>query len=358
MQVTVRKRIKFSISFMFSSKLDSSHQATRTGDLCTLHSQDRIDPCFSLFLSCHRYRYLSLDYGRMLISELMVIHLNGRMVNTHNRRGDPEPDLPNGNPPPPPTLAQAIASIFEFQDEQTELLRQLVANSTLAHGGNGARNNHAQAPTTYGDFATTHPLLFTEAREPLEADNWLHVIESKFGLLHCTETLKTLFTAQQLREDACAWWANYIATSLTNYQVPWGEFREAFRAHHIPTGIMRRKHQEFMDLKQGKRSVHEYSKLFNHLAQYAPKQVDTDEKKNDHFMNGLSTKLQERLALSLSGTFLDFISNAIIVDDKIHAHKESKKRKAMVASSSNTPPEYRVMYPPPRPTYQPRQPYR
>jgi hypothetical protein len=33
------------------------------------------------------------------------------------------------------------------------------------------------------------------------------------------------------------------------------------------------------------------SKQFNHLAQYAPDQVDTDEKKKDRFMIGLSTKL-------------------------------------------------------------------
>jgi hypothetical protein len=59
----------------------------------------------------------------MLIFELMVTHLNDRMVNTHNRWDDPEPDLLNGNPPPPPTLAQAIASILKSQDEQTELLR-------------------------------------------------------------------------------------------------------------------------------------------------------------------------------------------------------------------------------------------
>jgi hypothetical protein len=91
------------------------------------------------------------------------------MVNTHNRRGDPEPAHPNGNPPPLPTLAQAIALILESRDEQTELLQQLVANS--ARGGHGARNTPASALTTYGEFATTHLPLFTEAGEPLEANH-------------------------------------------------------------------------------------------------------------------------------------------------------------------------------------------
>jgi hypothetical protein len=288
--------------FMFSAELDSGHQATRTRDFSLLHSQDRFHPCFSLFLSCHLYRCLRLYYSGLLISELTVTHLNNRMVNTHNLRGDPKPTLLNRNPPPPPTLAQAIASFLESRDEQTKLLWQLVANSILARGGNGARNNHAQAPTTYGDFPATHPPLFTEVGEPLEANNWLNMIESKFGLLHCTETHKTLFAAQQLWGDACAWWANYTATRPTNYQVPWGEFHEAFCTHHIPVGIMRRKHQEFMNLKQGRRFMHEYSKLFNHLVQYGLEQVDTDKKKMDHVINELLTKLQEHLALSMSSS--------------------------------------------------------
>jgi hypothetical protein len=41
----------------------------------------------------------------------------------------------------------------------------------------------------------THPLLFTEVGEPLVADHWLQVMESKFMLLCCTEVQKTLFTA-------------------------------------------------------------------------------------------------------------------------------------------------------------------
>jgi hypothetical protein len=162
-------------------------------------------------------------------------------VNTRNGRAGAESSQENGNPPPPLSLAQAIASILESRDEQTELLWQLVANS--AQGGNGARNAPTPAPaaTTYGEFVATHPPLFTEAGEPLEADHWLRVMESKFGLLHCTEVQKTIFAAQQLRGDASAWWANYTAARPADYQVPWAEFRDAFRAHYIPAGVMRKK---------------------------------------------------------------------------------------------------------------------
>jgi hypothetical protein len=104
-----------------------------------------------------------------------MTYLNKRMVNPHNGMGDPMPTHPNGNLLPPTTLAQAIASILESRDEQTKLLRQLVANS--ARGGHEARNAATPAPSTYGDFTGTHPPLFTEAGEPLEADHWLRLIE-------------------------------------------------------------------------------------------------------------------------------------------------------------------------------------
>jgi hypothetical protein len=76
-----------------------------------------------------------------------------------------------------------------------------------------------------------------------------------------------------------------------DYQVPRAEFCNAFHTHYIPTGVMRKKHQEFKDLKHGGRFMHNYSKQFNHLMKYAPDQVDTDEKNNDCFMIGLPTKL-------------------------------------------------------------------
>jgi hypothetical protein len=308
---------------------------------------------FSIIMELSPLPLLKFALVLSLISKIMVTCLDDRMVNTRNVRNGAENSQGNGNPPPPSNLAQAIASILESRDEQTELLPQLIANSTRA--GNGARN--APAPTTYSDFAAMHLPLFTEAGETLEADHWLWVMESKFGLLRYTEVQKTLFTAQQLRGDASAWWANYITTHPVNYQMSWVEFCNVFQAYYIPTSVIRKKRQEFMDLKQGGRSVHDYSKQFNHLAQYASDHVKMDEKKNDRFMIGLSTKLQERMTLNTGETFPEFVSNVMIVDDAICAHKETKKRKVVAAPSSSAPPKYRTVYHhgptyPPRPHHQ------
>jgi hypothetical protein len=63
---------------------------------------------------------------------------------------------------------------------------------------------HQDWDSSYLDFLATHPLVFVDATDPLEADNWLRTTESKFGLLHYTELQKTLYAAQHLRGSAGA----------------------------------------------------------------------------------------------------------------------------------------------------------
>jgi hypothetical protein len=151
--------------------------------------------------------------------------------------------------------------------------------------------------TSYTNFLATHPPMFAEAIDPLEADSWLRIIESKFGLLHCIEIQKTLFVAQQLHGPVSAWWANFTTTIQDGHQVPWVEFRMAFRGHRIPVGLMAQKLQEFLHPQQGLSSVYEYSKKFNHLSQYDSYHADTDEKNMLLFHQGLSPVLREHLTL-------------------------------------------------------------
>ncbi len=104
-------------------------------------------------------------------------------------------------------------------------------------GDEHQQTRHQDRHSTYLDFLATHPPVFADAIDLLEADSWLCTTKSKFGLLHCTEYQKTLYAAQQLRGAAGAWWASYITTLPDDHHVPWGEFCTAFRAHHLSTGL-------------------------------------------------------------------------------------------------------------------------
>jgi hypothetical protein len=68
------------------------------------------------------------------------------------------------------------------------------------------------------------------------------------------------------------------------------EFRAVFHAHHVPQGVIKLK-KEFQDLKQGPMSVNEYVTKFTQLSCYTLHEVDTDEKKQECFLNGLNDGL-------------------------------------------------------------------
>ena len=263
-------------------------------------------------------------------------------------------DFPNA-PPVPPSLADAIAALVNA----TTLLAQ---NQNVGQRGRG---RHNREETTYVDFTDTRPPVFTKADEPLEAEDWLRTMEQKFSLINCTETQKPAFAAQQLRGAAGVWWENLLAVQPARHRITWGEFKEAFRAHYIPKGVMKMKLEEFLALRQGDDSVIQYIGKFNHLSQYAIEQVNTDEKKKDCFMRGLNTKLQLMMASCGNISYHEAVNIAISSEEKNRKHKEAKKKKGFVSgsgSSGGNKKRQRLVYHPAqqfrpsyRPSYQPPQ---
>jgi hypothetical protein len=101
-------------------------------------------------------------------------------------------DTPNP-PPAPPTLSEAITALVNATTDNTRFLREMAGNQFQQHG----RRVPPQGPreTSYQEFSETRPPLFVKAEDPLEADEWIRVMEQKFGLVRCTETQKPLFAA-------------------------------------------------------------------------------------------------------------------------------------------------------------------
>jgi hypothetical protein len=139
---------------------------------------------------------------------------------------------------------------------QIELLNQLV-QAQMGHFHQQSRGRDEPISVSYQDFLSTQPPLFHKADEPLDADAWLRTIESKFALLSapCSDENKALFAAQQLHGTACLWWDHFYAMQPADHVVTWDKFRTAFRAHHIPEGLIERKLNEFLNLTQGTRTV-------------------------------------------------------------------------------------------------------
>jgi hypothetical protein len=100
----------------------------------------------------------------------MIFQMAGRARRGLNERVPPPPPLP-------PTLQELMA-------QQNEILRQLAQRQPPPqHYGGGDHQRHPAA-ATYQEFLSTQPSLFTRAEDPLDADVWLRVVESKVPLLH------------------------------------------------------------------------------------------------------------------------------------------------------------------------------
>jgi hypothetical protein len=97
--------------------------------------------------------------------------------------------VPRGGAPPRPPV-----SLEQLLATQNDLMRRLIENDEQ-RGAERQQPRHQERNSSYSDFLATHPPIFADATDPLESDSWLRTTESKFGLLHCTEYQKTLYTA-------------------------------------------------------------------------------------------------------------------------------------------------------------------
>jgi hypothetical protein len=95
------------------------------------------------------------------------------------------------------------------------------------------------------------PPTFTKAEEPLEADAWVRAIEAKFStfVLPCSEERKANFATLQLRGKALMWWEHYKSMQPTGHEVTWAKFKQDFKYHHIPKGLMDREMKELLALR-------------------------------------------------------------------------------------------------------------
>src|SRR5436190_19896506 len=115
------------------------------------------------------------------------------------------------------------------------------------------------------------------------------------------------------------------------------EFRAAFKAHHIPSSVVKIKLREFMTLKQGTKTVREYVQKFNELACYAPNQVDSDEKKRECFLEGMSPKLRSRLGRRFED-FNQMVHDAIAMEEDLCLHQLEKRKTKVAAGFSGSVP--------------------
>jgi len=117
--------------------------------------------------------------------------------------------------------------------------------------------------------------------------------------------------------------------------VDWNLFREAFKGHFIPPGVMEMKHTEFMQLTLGNKTLKEYLHAFNHLWF-----VSTEAKMIASLKRGLGPILLKTMGHSKCATFNEFVNDALTQENYNTMYTTTKTRKRAFeagASQSKAP---------------------
>jgi hypothetical protein len=166
-------------------------------------------------------------------------------------------------------------------------------------------------------------------------------------VVQCNNYERVLVASHQHSGPAADWWDAYVEAHEDPKTINWPEFKAAFCAHHVTQGVIKLKKKKFHDLKPRSMSVNEYVSKFTQLSRYAPNEVDTNEKKQYCFLNGLNDGLTYALKARNFENFQGMVNKALVLKNcrgvmerkrkLVHQHQLGSSSRPHVAIPSAGP---------------------
>jgi hypothetical protein len=261
---------------------------------------------------------------------------NHQMVNTRNSQCNGQPSRNNNNS----NNSNNNVNLEQLITTQNQLMQAVLQTlNNMQHNQQAHQQQAPQPPPPHqshlAEFLQTRSTTFSQARDPMEAEDWLKGDEKKLMITQCTDHEKVLFAAHRLSGTAANWWETYCNTHADVDSITWNEFKARFDNHYVPHGTMKLMKKEFTDLKQGGMIVNEYLNSFIQLSRYAPDDINTDEKKQDMFLNGLNDDIQFQLLNTNYADFQHVVDKAIVTENKIKEMEKDGKRKVSFSGQSS-----------------------
>ncbi|CAO2045441.1 unnamed protein product [Urochloa humidicola] len=144
---------------------------------------------------------------------------------------------------------------------QTQLMQTMAQSMAMMQQNQQNQQNQAPLRDRRAEFMKGHPPKFSHASNPMHADDWLKAVERQLNIAQCTDREKVLYASGQLEGAALDWWDAYQVGVPNRDQITWQQFRDSFRSHHVPAGLMKLKMKEFRDLTQEGMSVIAYCRF-------------------------------------------------------------------------------------------------
>ena len=142
-------------------------------------------------------------------------------------------------------------------------------------------------------------LEFQESGRPEELLDWINAIEEVFEYKEVPENKLVSLAATRFRGRAAAWWQQTKLTRIRQGKKKidsWEKFKKHLRGAFLPHNYAKLLYQQLQNLRQGNRSVDDYTTEFHWLATRNDL-TETEEQQVSRYIGGLRSQFQDQLNL-------------------------------------------------------------
>ena len=152
-------------------------------------------------------------------------------------------------------------------------------------------------------------------------------LENLFEITEFPDRYKVALATYQFEGEVEHWWGT-VKPREGEDPTTWERLKELTDNWYCPRDVRRMKEREFLSLKQGNLSVMEYASKLNELSCFAQHQINTEERKMDHFERGLRGDIRSMIAGQTFDNFHDMYQRVVKIARVL---KESRKERQALA---------------------------
>ncbi|GAU50497.1 hypothetical protein TSUD_242400 [Trifolium subterraneum] len=212
----------------------------------------------------------------------------------------------------------------QFQAQQAQRHEEMMMMFQQQMGNAQTQNTGSAA---FREFCRMNPPEFVGEYVPSVAREWIQRMSGILDSMECTELEKVTFATRFLRGAACNWWEGVRSYMIASQmEMTWANFRRLFVDHYIPESYRMSMEQELIELKQGGKSVAEYTAKFNELVRYMADSDDapTEAWKIKKYRFGLRADIAHDVSMQQVASLGELIQKSYHAESGLQAMRKER----------------------------------
>ncbi|GAU40284.1 hypothetical protein TSUD_60750 [Trifolium subterraneum] len=212
----------------------------------------------------------------------------------------------------------------QFQAQQAQRHEEMMMMFQQQMGNAHTQNMGSAA---FREFCRMNPPEFVGEYVPSVAREWIQRMSGILDSMECTELEKVTFATRFLRGAACNWWEGIRAyMTASQMEMTWANFRRLFIDHYIPESYRMSMERELIELKQGGKSVAEYTAKFNELVRYVADSDDapTEVWKIKKYRFGLRADIAHDVSMQQVASLGELIQKSYHAESDLEAMRKER----------------------------------